>query len=90
MGSSNVVKTVRDAKIARRVYWATHEAKLNPRAVEYAKRYLNLNETMLKLISNYENATDLPAGQVREDAQRAAWDATIQYIRTFSSDDLAA
>ena len=73
----------RDIARAKRVKWAT-DAKLNPQAIEVAGKYLNLDEHMLTLISDYENATDLPPGDVRETRQRAAWHAVIAYMRLLS------
>ena len=73
----------REIARAKRVKWAT-DAKLNPRAVEIAGKYLNLDEQMLTLISDYENAADLPAGDVREQRMRAAWHAVIAYMRLLS------
>ena len=69
---------------AKRVKWAT-DAKLNPQAIEVAGKYLNLDEHMLRRISDYENATDLPPGDVREKNMRnAAWNNVISYMRLLS------
>jgi hypothetical protein len=73
----------RDIARAKRVKWA-NDAKLNSRAIEIAGKYLNLDEHMLTLISDYENASDLPAGDIREQRMRVAWHAVIAYMRLLS------
>lgn len=81
---SNV--SYRDQQLARRTAWAVKQG-LHPAAVEHAKRTLNLNEDMLKLISAYHEAWDLPSvteaeSDARRAALRVAWDNTIRYVRT--------
>jgi hypothetical protein len=79
----------RDIARAKRVKWAIAE-KLNLRAIEIAGRYLNLDEQMIRLISAYENASDLPAGDLREVAMRAAWHNVIAYMRLLSRREVEA
>jgi hypothetical protein len=79
----------RDIARAKRVKWATDE-KLNPRAIEAAGKYLNLDENMIRLISSYEYASEMPAGDVREKDIRTAWNNVISYMRLLSRREVEA
>ena len=83
------MKSFREVTLARKVKWAQEE-HLNARAIDYAGKYVNLTTGALKIISDYENAVDLPAGDHREHMMRQAWAETIRYIRTLSVSDQAA
>jgi hypothetical protein len=85
---NNVEKSYRELMIAVRVDWARKRA-LHPRAIEYAGKYLNLDNQMLQLISDYENANSLPddsagARVVRKREMHEAWDNVIKYVRLLS------
>jgi hypothetical protein len=76
--------------LARKKAWAVQQG-LHPNAVEVAGKYLNLDETRLKLISAYEDASDIASESVRKEAQRKAFDAIIVYLRSIEppSEDAA-
>ena len=73
--------THRDAQLAKRVAWARSE-NLHPSAIELAGRYLNYDEPMLRLISQYNAAADIDKDGGRDEAMRRAFAAIIQYVRT--------
>jgi hypothetical protein len=77
----NRIPTHREMMLAKRIAWA-RAIGLNPKAVDLAGKYLNLNQTMLQLISDYEYASEQPAGDIREEHLRDAWRNVILYLRT--------
>ena len=85
----NEALSYRDALAARKVQWAQSK-NLHPNAVEYARKYLNLDSVMLKLISDYEYAADLSEDDLlRPAAMRTAFDAVIKYVRTLPMNEEA-
>lgn len=79
----NKLLSPREFEIARNVAWAEKEG-LHSTAIEFARKYVNLDQQWLRLISDYYEADDYVEGPARDQAKNEAFAAVIAYARTFT------
>ena len=77
----NTQLSAREIAIARKVEWAEKNG-LHAEAIEYARKYINLDQHMLKLISEFYEINDLVDLQAQHKAKNEVFAKVISYIRT--------